>query len=165
MSKKSNNVTATAKPQQAAQAAKGASMFFEGVEDVRGDSVYLPRTPGKYKLKITAMKRGVSKKNGKDYMLAEFKVIESTNPELSVKSPPVTYYISKDPLWPNVALRDAKNFIAGVGEVDEAEITAGHCNQIFDEQLFVGKVVNLVTTERVTVKSKKTVPVYAWSVA
>jgi len=161
LDKAAQNAVTTAT--NATPVAKETCMFFEGVEKQRGETVYIPRTPGKYKLKITSMKRGKSIK-GQEYMLVEFKVLESSNPALPAKTT-ATYYVGKNGLYPGIALKQAQMFISGVGEVDQAEITEAHCNQIFDEQLFIGKVVNLVTTDRLTPKSKITVPVYTWSVA
>ena len=96
--------------------------LFDGIEkvEVAQRSEYLQ--PGSYVLEIQAIKEWSSRK-GEDYFLSEFKIIESSNPQLPAGAP-VTWMTMKRF---DSFLKGVKAFIASAAKCTVDEVTESIC--------------------------------------
>lgn len=112
--------------------------LFDGIEqtEVVQRSEYLG--PGTFKLQIQMVKEGESRR-GDHYFLSEFKILESTNPELPVGSP-VTWMTMKRH---HSFLKSVKAFIASAAGCAIDDVTAESCSQaVGAEQPLAGAIVH-----------------------
>ena len=122
--------------------------LFDGIEkvEVSQRSEYLQ--PGSYVLEIQAIKEGTSR-SGEDYFLSEFKIIESSNPELPPGAP-VTWMTMKRF---DSFLKGVKAFIASAAGCTVDEVTQAICAAaISDEQPMAGARVSAFAKNVVTKK-------------
>tara|TARA_Y100000114_G_C11693074_1_gene294556 strand:- start:113 stop:526 length:414 start_codon:yes stop_codon:yes gene_type:complete len=112
--------------------------LFDGIEsvEVTQRSEYLQA--GSYVLEIQAIKEGTSRK-GEDYFLSEFKIIESSNPELPAGAPVTWMYMKRFDSF----LKGVKAFIASAANCRVDEVTSEICAAaISDKQPLVGAKVS-----------------------
>ena len=122
--------------------------LFDGIEkvEVTQRSEYLQ--PGSYVLEIQAIKEGTSR-SGEDYFLSEFKIIESSNPELP-SGAPVTWMTMKRF---DSFLKGVKAFIASAAKCTVDEVTQDICAAaISSDQPLAGARVSAFAKNVVTKK-------------
>ena len=122
--------------------------LFDGIENVQVTqrSEYLKA--GQYLLEIQAIKMGESR-NGEGYFLSEFKIIESSNPELPPGAP-VTWMTMKRF---ESFLKGIKAFIAAAAGCTIDEVTQAICDAaVSEDQPLAGVRVSAFAKD---IKTKK----------